>query len=104
MIDRAIAGLGTALALLLAPGLTAQGTAVVYGTVRDSATGSALQGVQVASSAGSAGVVSRQPSKASAAAIMARSTSAGPETGDEANTSPVLGSTRSAYPPSAGSR
>src|ERR1700704_776208 len=49
------------------------------------------------------GVVSRQTSNAAAAAAMAWSTSAGPETGADANTSPVLGSTRSAYPPSDGS-
>ncbi len=42
-----MAGLGTALALMLAPGLAAQGTAVVHGTVRDSATGGPLQGAQV---------------------------------------------------------
>ena len=46
-----MAGLGTALALMLAPGLAAQGTAVVHGTVRDSATGGPLQGAQVTSGA-----------------------------------------------------
>ena len=44
----------------------------------------------------SAGVESRQPGKASAAERKAASTSASPETGAVAKTSPVLGSIRSA--------
>ncbi len=44
----------------------------------------------------SAGVASRQPGNASAAELTAASTSASPEIGAVANTSPVLGSIKSA--------
>ena len=51
----------------------------------------------------SLGVLSRQPSKAAAAADIAASTSSADETGAWAKTSPVLGSTRSVVRPSTGS-
>jgi hypothetical protein len=49
------------------------------------------------------GVASRQVSNAFSAAVIARSTSASLDTGAAAKTSPVDGSMRSAYRPSAGS-
>lgn len=51
----------------------------------------------------SEGVVSRQPGKAAAAAAMAASTSAWPESGAVAYTSPVAGLTTSVVRPSAAS-
>lgn len=52
----------------------------------------------------SAGVVSRQPGKASAAAAIAASTSACPDSGAVAYASPVAGLTTSVVRPSAASR
>ena len=52
----------------------------------------------------SAGVVSRQAGKAAAAAAMAASTSAWPESGEVAYASPVAGLTTSMVRPSAASR
>ena len=68
---------------------------------RSSARDSIASAMRISAFCRSLGVLSRQPSKAVAAARMAASTSAAEETGACANTSPVVGSTRSLVRPSA---